>query len=203
MRRSVITWAAAIFMGIFAAIFAGETQGKEAALQQEIAKEVIRFHVLADSDQVKDQEIKLEVKECLLDHINFLIRDAGSLEETKAILKNNTDYLQREAKKCLKKKGNMDSVTVSYETDHFPVKSYGEYTFPAGQYEALRVKIGRARGHNWWCMLYPSLCFQDSLHPVLKEEKLDQVLSDDAYDSILKTEKPHFTFRWFDLKLPE
>ena len=203
MRKSVIIWTAAIFAGLLAAVFAGDTRGKEAAVQQEIAGEVIRFHVLADSDRVKDQEIKMQVKKCLLDRINHLIVPADSLEETKVILKNNTDYLQREAEKGLRLAGSKDAVGVSYETDHFPVKNYGDYTFPAGKYEALRVKIGSARGHNWWCMLYPALCFQDSLHPVLKDEKLDEVLSDDAYDSILKKEKLHFTFRWFDLKLPK
>lgn len=186
-------------MGLGAALWSGHVEGRAAAIQREIAGQVVRFHVLADSDRIKDQEIKLLVKERLLEKIEILLEEADSLECTKEILKQNTEYLQKEAKSCLAEAGSTDDVTVSYETDYFPVKSYGDYTFPAGEYEALRVKIGRAQGQNWWCMLYPSLCFEDALHPVLeeKENNLKHVLSDEAYDEIWKKEKIHFTFRWF------
>lgn len=199
MRRSIIAWGAASVLGLGAALWSGHVEGRTAAIQQEIAGQVVRFHVLADSDRIEDQEIKFLVKERLLEKIEILLEEADSLEGTKEILKQNTKYLQKEAKSCLAEAGSTDDVTVSYETDYFPVKSYGDYTFPAGEYEALRVKIGRARGQNWWCMLYPSLCFEDALHPVLEEKENDlrHVLSDDAYDEIWKKEKIHFTFRWF------
>jgi stage II sporulation protein R len=188
-----------LVLGLGAALWSGHVEGRAAAIQREIAGQVVRFHVLADSDRIKDQEIKLFVKERLLEKIEILLEEADSLECTKEILKQNTEYLQKEAKCCLAEAGSSDDVTVSYETDYFPVKSYGDYTFPAGEYEALRVKIGRAQGQNWWCMLYPSLCFEDALHPVLeeKENNLKHVLSDEAYDEIWKKEKIHFTFRWF------
>lgn len=203
MRKSMIIWGAAIALGLAAAAFAGNVEGKEAAVQQEIAGQVVRFHILANSDQVADQELKLRVKEHLIECMNTLLEGADSLEETREILKNHTEYLEQEALKCLREYGSKEVVAVSYETDHFPVKNYGNYTFPAGEYEALRVKIGKARGHNWWCMLYPGLCFQDALHPVLEDEdgKLKHVLSDEAYNTILKKEDVHFTFRWLGLEI--
>lgn len=199
MRKSMITWGAALAIGLMAAIFAGRTEGKAAAVQQEIAGQVVRFHVLANSDRVSDQELKMQVKEHLLECVGELLESSASLEETKGILKKNTKYLQQEAEKCLEEAGSHDQVAVSYETEYFPVKNYGDYTFPAGEYEALRVKIGKAQGHNWWCMLYPALCFKDALSPELEDgdKKLGEVLSDEAYDTILKEEDIHFTFRWF------
>ena len=195
----MIAWGVALIFGLTAAVFVGKTEGRAAAVQQEIAGQVVRFHVLANSDRVEDQEVKLQVKERLLDRVGELLETAEDLEDTKDILKSNTKYLQQEAENCLIEAGSKDGVTVSYETDYFPVKNYGDYTFPAGEYEALRVKIGKAQGHNWWCMLYPSLCFKDALNPVLEEddEKLGKVLSDEAYDTILKKEDVQFTFRWF------
>lgn len=199
MRKSIIAWGVAFVLGLTAAIFVGRTEGKAAAVQQEIASQVVRFHVLANSDRVEDQEVKMQVKEQLLDRVGDLLESADSLKDTKEILKRNTEYLRQEAENCLREAGSDDEVSVSYETDYFPVKNYGDYTFPAGEYEALRVKIGKAQGHNWWCMLYPSLCFKDALNPVLEEEdeKLGKVLSDEAYDTILKKEDVQFTFRWF------
>ena len=80
----------------------------------------------------------------------------------------------------------------------FPDKTYGDVTFPAGRYEALRIEIGRAEGHNWWCVLYPNLCFLDSVHAVVPEEgkeELRQVLTDEEYEMVTAT--TYFKVKWF------
>lgn len=199
MQKKIIGWAGAVVLGLAAAVFCGSVEGKSAALQQEIASQVVRFHVLANSDRIEDQELKMEVKERILDRVGDILRGADSLDEAKRRLKENIGYLQAEADDCLAEAGSSQRAEVHYEKDYFPVKCYGDYTFPAGEYEALRVKIGNAQGYNWWCMLYPSLCFEDSLHPVLEdpEKKLKTVLSEEAYDEIWNKGKVHFTFRWF------
>lgn len=186
--------------GLTAAAIAGNAEGRQAAVQQEISAQVVRFHVLANSDRVEDQERKREVRDRLLGEMAALLENADTREETEHILKEHTGTLEQAAEECLRENGSQDEVRVVYTEDYFPVKSYGDYTLPAGNYEALRVEIGRARGHNWWCMLYPSLCFFDAVHPVLDEEegeKLEQVLSDEAYHSIYKKGPVHFTFKWF------
>lgn len=198
MWKQSVVWGGTALISVAAAVFVGGTEGRASAIQQEIASRVVRFHVLANSDRVEDQQVKMRVKEELLRKIGELLQGTDSLEETKQILRDNTEYLETEAQKTLRELGSDDPVTVTFQNDRFPVKSYGDYTFPAGDYEALRVKIGNARGHNWWCMLYPSLCFEDAVNPVLTDggEKLKTVLSDDAYDEILKTEDVKFTFKW-------
>lgn len=186
--------------GLVAAAAAGNAQGRQAAVQQEIAEQVVRFHVLANSDRREDQEQKMEVKERLLCEAAALLEEARTREETRRILEANTERLEQAAEECLRENGSKDEVRVSYTEDYFPVKSYGAYTFPAGAYEALRVEIGNARGHNWWCMLFPSLCFSDAVHPVLEQEageELEEALSDEAYESIFKESPVHFTFKWF------
>ena len=91
-----------------------------------------------------------------------------------------------------------EPVTVTLQKEWFPEKTYGTCTFPEGIYDALRVDIGQAKGHNWWCVLYPSLCFADALEPSMTEEgegKLQQVLDEDAYDLLLHPQKLKIRFR--------
>lgn len=199
MRKGMIAGGCLVFWGMAAAVFAGTVNGKQDAIQEEVAGAVVRFHVLAESDRIVDQKQKMLVKEGLLEEITTLLTGTDSLETTKEILKKNTKQLEAAAREILRCMGSDREVSVCYETDYFPEKTYGEYCFPKGRYETLRVKIGNARGHNWWCVLYPSLCFADALHPVLEEEEnpLKEVLSQDAYDQIFRKGKIHFTFRWF------
>ena len=101
------------------------------------------------------------------------------------------------AEKVLRERNCSQSVEVSFGESWFPQKTYGEYTFPSGNYEALKVTIGEGDGHNWWCMLYPSMCFPDTFHAVPDEEgekTLEKVLSDEAYDSVLRHGKLRFSF---------
>ena len=96
--------------------------------------------------------------------------------------------------------GSSVPVNVELTREDFPVRTYSRYRFPAGEYETLQVTLGSGEGHNWWCLIFPSLCFQDSLHPVLSEDgerKLKYVLSDETYDRILQKEKVSIGFLWF------
>lgn len=199
-RKKIVILFASVVFGVAAAFIARVYQ-RQHVIQKEIANEVIRFHILANSDSRQDQKIKLEVKETMIPVINQLTEQAENLSETRALLQDqgSLEYLREKAQSEVLKAGGDQEVSIQYGKSAFPVKNYGDYTFPAGNYEALQIKIGEARGHNWWCMLYPSLCFADALQPTLEKgaDKLKKVLSDDAYLWILEKEKVNFTFRWF------
>lgn len=169
---------------------------REQRLQREIAGEILRFHVLANSDSKEDQEEKLKVRDAVVRKLQPLLEKSSSREETEKILLQQMDMIEETAGTVV----NPKKVKVSLTKDWFPEKTYGDCTFPSGEYRALRIEIGEARGHNWWCVLYPGLCFTDTVHGVVTEEgkeKLEGLLEEEAYDFILHPHKKKVIFRWF------
>ena len=163
-------------------------------LQQQIATQVLRFHIRANSDTVADQQKKLRIKQSLLEWLTPLLSENTSKSETIQCIRKNLPDIRKEATRM----AAPESVTVTLQKEWFPEKTYGTCTFPEGIYDALRVDIGQAKGHNWWCVLYPSLCFADALEPSMTEEgeeKLQQVLDEDAYDLLLHPQKLKIRFR--------
>lgn len=163
-------------------------------LQQQIATQVLRFHIRANSDIVADQQKKLRIKQSLLEWLTPILSENTSKSETIQCIRKNLPDIRKEATRM----AAPEPVTVTLQKEWFPEKTYGTCTFPEGIYDALRVDIGQAKGHNWWCVLYPSLCFADALEPSMTEEgeeKLQQVLDEDAYDILLHPQKLKIRFR--------
>lgn len=162
-------------------------------LQQQIATQVLRFHIRANSDTVADQQKKLRIKQSLLEWLTPILSENTSKSETIQCIRKNLPDIRKEATRM----AAPEPVTVTLQKEWFPEKTYGTCTFPEGIYDALRVDIGQAKGHNWWCVLYPSLCFADALEPSMTEEgeeKLQQVLDEDAYDLLLHPQKLKIRF---------
>ena len=167
-------------------------------LQNQVASQVLRFHVLANSDDAKDQELKMEVKEAVLTFMERSLQKSGDLEETKIWAKQHLPQIENVARTVIKKHGFDYSVRANVGESHFPNKTYGDITFPAGNYEALRIEIGEAEGQNWWCVIYPKLCFMDAVHGIVPEEgkdELKEVLEEEAYQMV--TAKTKFRLKWF------
>ena len=163
-------------------------------LQQQIATQVLRFHIRANSDTVADQQKKLRIKQSFLEWLAPILSENTSKSETIQCIRKNLPDIRKEATRM----AAPEPVTVTLQKEWFPEKTYGTCTFPEGIYDALRVDIGQAKGHNWWCVLYPSLCFADALEPSMTEEgeeQLQQVLDEDAYDLLLHPQKLKIRFR--------
>lgn len=155
-----------------------------AATQQELASHVVRFHVLAESDSKEDQELKLLVKTAVLEYMEQPLARASSAEEALAILERYTDDIIRVASDTLAEQGSTLSVQAGTELVYFPEKTYGDLTFPAGYYTAYRILLGSGEGQNWWCVLYPPLCFTDVTHSIVPEESKEEIksfLSEEEY----------------------
>lgn len=166
--------------------------------QEALAEEVLRFHVLADSDDPRDQQLKMEVKDAVLAYMKEELPQGADMEETCTWVKGNLEGLEETAEETLRAAGCSDPAEAELVKDYFPEKSYGDITFPAGEYMALRIRIGDAQGHNWWCCLYPSLCFTDAVSGHVTEEDREQlghVLGEDEYDMI--TAYSDFKIKWF------
>ena len=173
-------------------------------IQQGIAREVFRLHVIANSDTEKDQELKLKVKTRIVEYLKEILGENAGLDATKEGVLTHLTEIEQEAEKLIQEQGFDYSVKAVVEKTYFPEKTYGDCTFPAGEYEALNVKIGKAKGKNWWCVLYPSLCFLDDTYGIVEEEKkedLKEVLTTEEFQEILgdqeEKKKMRLGFRWF------
>ncbi len=155
--------------------------------QKELAQEVFRFHVLANSDSREDQAVKLKVRDAVLTYMKANMPKASSAQETKQWAQEHLKELQITAEETAAEYGHDYGASAEITTCYFPDKRYGDIVFPKGYYEALRIRLGNARGQNWWCVLYPNLCFTNSVCAVVDEEgkeELASVLTDDEYEMV-------------------
>ena len=142
---------------------------------RELSGQVFRFHVLANSDSESDQALKMEVKEAVLSYMKESLPESEHVSETKAWTLSHLPEIREQAAAVIAEAGYAYEVKAEVVRDYFPEKTYGDVTFPEGEYEALRVEIGKGEGHNWWCVLYPNLCFTDAVHAVVPEEGKEQL----------------------------
>lgn len=166
-------------------------------IQRELAEQIIRLHVRADSDSDEAQELKMKVKSSVVAYIEPLLRDSTGIDESRQILNDNIEAIRDNALDTLLDNGCEDDVSVYFENAYFPAKSYGDVTFPPGEYEAFRIDIGKASGRNWWCVLYPPLCFVDASYGVLPDDskqELKNILTEDEYNAI--TERQYYRFKY-------
>lgn len=127
-------------------------------IQQNLKNNLIRFHVRANSDSNFDQACKLKVRDAVINKISPLMDTVQTKEEAFDILKKQKESIKNTAQEILKKEGIIQNVKVHFVQEKFPEKSYGQYTFPEGIYDAVRIDLGAANGHNWWCVMFPDLC---------------------------------------------
>lgn len=157
-------------------------------LQQSMAQKVLRFHVLANSDSTEDQELKRKVRDRVGTVMADKLKDAKTLDESTQVVEQNLCVIEDCAAAVIEDEGYHYPVSATLENCAFPEKTYGAYTFPGGEYEALRVVIGSGEGHNWWCVMYPNLCFANSMYEVdeASGEKLREVLDPTEYAAVLE-----------------
>lgn len=119
---------------------------------------LIRLHVLANSDSEEDQALKLKVRDAVLDYTNNVITDCGDVETAKETIEKNKEEIEAVCAAVIKDEGFDYPVTVMLGYEKYPEKTYNSFTLPSGDYYSVRVMIGEAEGHNWWCVLFPPLC---------------------------------------------
>jgi stage II sporulation protein R len=200
MKKSLIIF---IALTVFAAIFGlcryeNKTNSKE--IQKSIATKILRFHILANSDSETDQKLKLVVRDAIGDMLGEKLEGVEDLAESKRIISDNLSEIEKIAVKTMAEKGFDYGAKATLSRVEFPEKSYGSYTFPAGEYEALEVTLGAGEGHNWWCVLYPNMCFSGSVYKVSDDagEELKEVLSEEEYDDVFQSDSVSIRFKLFE-----
>lgn len=157
------------------------------AVSSNISENVFRLHVIANSDSKEDQNLKYLVRDSLLEYMNSICQNISTKEEAISLCKENIDTFKEIAINVIRENGYDYDVNIKLGNFNFPTKTYGDISLPAGMYDALRVEIGEANGQNWWCVMFPSLCFIDVSNGVVEEESkelLEENLNDESYSVI-------------------
>lgn len=169
---------------------------------ESISSKIIRFHVLANSDKESDQKLKLKVKDEVIKFISPKLKDSKSIDESRNILKKYDKEIKDIAGSVIKKNGYNYAVSTSLAKENFPVKVYGNITLPQGKYEAYRILIGDAEGQNWWCVMFPPLCFVDVTKGQIAynetENRMKKVLTNEEYnlvDNTVSNKEVKFKFK--------
>jgi len=152
------------------------------AVSSNIESSVFRLHVIANSDSKEDQDLKYIVRDNILTYINEISKNASTKEEVIEIARNNIDTIKQIAQETVYENGYNYSVNIKIGNFAFPTKQYGDISLPAGFYDALRVEIGSASGQNWWCVMFPPLCFVDVSSGVVPEESKEVLQENLSYE---------------------
>ena len=175
------------------------------AIFSDISNSVFRLHVIANSDSEEDQSLKLKVRDALLEYIENINDDFTSKEEFIEFANSHIEDFKTIAKQTIENEGFSYDVTVEIGNFYFPTKSYGNVTFPSGNYDGLNVKIGESQGQNWWCVMFPPLCFIDNTSCEMDSSSLEilenNLSSEDI--SIISETSPDIKFKfkiieWFN-----
>lgn len=170
----------------------GEAQKIDKAVEN-YKEKLIRFHVIANSDSDEDQELKLKVRDGIIEYLHPKLAKSSTIEESEAIIKSEYTNLEKISKNIILENGYNYDVKVGIEQSTFPTKQYSNVVLPAGEYKALKVVIGKGEGKNWWCVMFPPLCFVNEENGVIDkatDKKLKEVLTEEEYDLIAqKNEK--------------
>ena len=156
-------------------------------ISNDLQKSVFRLHVIANSDSDEDQALKYKVRDNLLKYMNNICSNCSSKQEAINLVTEHQEEFKQIALDTIKEEGYSYNVKINIGNFEFPTKQYGDISLPAGYYDALRVEIGEAKGRNWWCVMFPSLCFIDvssGIVPEESKEELQNILSDEEYSII-------------------
>ncbi|MEJ9114243.1 stage II sporulation protein R [Bacillus paramobilis] len=172
MKKQVIAYLLLLLIGAQLLVQFGYMKA-DAKGPSVIPKEAVRLRILANSDSDKDQTLKRKVRDEVKAQIDGWVADLTSFEEARKVIQSHIPEIEKTVENTLKQEGSKDSFQVKFSKNvKFPTKVYGNFIYPAGEYEAVLITIGEGEGANWWCVLFPPMCFLDfsSGTAVRKEE---------------------------------
>lgn len=168
------------------------------AVSYNISNSVFRLHIIANSNSAKDQALKFAVKDKLINYMNSICINVSTKEEAIKLVTENLENFEKITKDTIKEQGFNYDVRLEIGNFDFPTKNYGDIYLPAGFYDALKVEIGSAAGKNWWCVMFPSLCFVDVTNGIVPEESKENIqnnLNDEEYD-LISFESPEYKLKF-------
>lgn len=169
------------------------------AISDNLSDAVFRLHVVANSNTSEDQELKLKVRDSLLNYMNDICSNCSTKAEAISLANEHKSNFQQIAENTIIENGYSYPVKINIDNFFFPTKNYGDISLPAGFYDALRVDIGDANGKNWWCVMFPSLCFIDISSGIVDDEakeNLEKNLEEESYSIISDKDSPEVKLKF-------
>ena len=191
VRLSILVLSLIAVMSIMSISISGEVK-KISTASEDYKNKLIRFHVIANSDSDEDQNLKLKVRDAVIDYLQPKLELSGSIEESETIIKREYKELENISKNIVLENGYKYDISVGIDYSTFPTKQYSNVVLPAGEYKALRIIIGEGKGKNWWCVMFPPLCFVDEQSSIIDTEtdkKLREILTEEEYELIAQNNK--------------
>jgi stage II sporulation protein R len=169
------------------------------AVTTALSDKVMRFHVVANSDTTEDQLLKQQVRDEVIAYMEPMLRESTSIDETRNLIEKNLIKIQEIAKGVVKKWDKVYPVYVTVDYANFPTKAYGDVVLPAGEYESCRIIIGEGKGENWWCVMFPPLCYVDAASgvvPLEGKEQLKKALNEEQYNLVANQKERPYQIRF-------
>lgn len=151
-------------------------------VSNDLSNSIFRLHIIANSDSKEDQELKLKVRDKIVEYMNTIIPKETDKKSVVSIAQNHIDDFKKIAIQTIKENGYDYPVNVNIGNYYFPTKSYGDISFPSGNYDGLKIEIGNSSGQNWWCVLFPPLCFVTPTNGVVPEESKNNLKENINYE---------------------
>lgn len=166
--------------------------------KEKLHDEVIRLHVVGASNSMEDQTIKLQVRDAIIVSLQQALEDATDIEQAKSYILDHLPQIEAAANAVLQELGSEDIAVVSFMEEAFPVRDYDTFSLPSGVYNSLRITIGDGNGKNWWCVVFPSLCFQASSTGV-EDVAAGAGFSDELSNTVTRQEGYQIRFYFLDM----
>lgn len=186
IRLSILILSLIAIISVMTISISGEVK-KISTASEDYKDKLIRFHVIANSDSDEDQNLKLKVRDAIIDYLQPKLLESESIEESESIIKKEYSELEKISKNIILENGYNYDIQVGIDYSEFPTKQYSNVILPAGEYKALRIIIGEGKGKNWWCVMFPPLCFVDEQKGIIDkdtDDKLREILTEEEYELI-------------------
>lgn len=199
-----------LLIGAIASLYKEETVQSASGEAKVIPDEAIRLRILANSDAEEDQELKRKIRDEVKVEITTWVQDLTSVEDARNVIRTRLPELEELAKQVMDREGMSQKISVEFNQVAFPTKLYGNFVYPAGDYEAVLITLGEGQGANWWCVLFPPLCFLDfsngeavqepadeETDESIKEKAVVSSLSEEEAEDEEKPKVKFFLVEWF------
>ena len=200
---AVISFFTFIMFLVISALGCRNNDNTAVLLSDVLSQKILRFHVIGASNDEKDQQLKLLVRDEVIHYINDFTDDLSTKEEIYTLIEEHISVIKGISQKILAENGCNSTVTVNLENRYFPIREYGSIIVPAGYYDSLCIYIGEAKGKNWWCIMFPKLCFSDPFAPFPSEESmllLKSVLTEEEFDELTQNTSDGFEDKKIKIK---
>ena len=176
MKKVCIIFLLSIIISLTVVGGLGSKNGDNAVNTTFVTQEYLRIHIRADSNDGEAQAVKYQVRDKVVEYLTPLVAEYQTKKEAVKGVESRLNEVAKIASTTLFEEGFSYSATASIEKESFPTRIYGEYTLPAGEYTALIIRLGRGEGDNWWCVVYPPLCFVGGGNNVVYQSKIAEII---------------------------